>query len=168
VEQLRVPISEPDLGQHSVPELFALYRSILRELRGRGVVRTENGPAGDYAEFLVATGLGGTLAPNSEKSFDVLVEGSRVQVKARVVSEPVRRGQLQLSPFRSFDFDEAVDILSSDDDYSVRRAARIPVAAVRAAASYNTHVNDTSSLPGPISSRCQVRFDVTDQLRAVT
>jgi hypothetical protein len=168
VEQLRVPISEPDLGQHSVPELFALYRSILRELRGRGVVRTENAPAGDYAEFLVATGLGGTLAPNSEKSFDVLVEGSRVQVKARVVSDPLRRGQLQLSPFRSFDFDEAVVILLSDDDYSVRRAARIPVAAVRAAASFNTHVNGHIVFARSDLFEMPDAVDVTDRLRAVT
>lgn len=89
-------------------------------------------------------------------------------MKARVVSDPLRRGQLQLSPFRSFDFDEAVVILLSDDDYSVRRAARIPVVAVRAAGSFNRHVNghivfarsDLFAMPDAV--------DVTDRLRAVT
>jgi hypothetical protein len=33
-----------------------------------GAIRTENAPVGDYAEYLVATALGGRLAPNSEKS----------------------------------------------------------------------------------------------------
>jgi hypothetical protein len=130
-----------DLGDQTVGELFSLYRAILRELRRRRVVRTENAPAGDYAEYLVAAALGGSLAPNSEKSYDVLAGGRRVQVKARVVSDPPRSGQLQLSPFRSFDFDEAVIVLLSDDDYSVRRAVRIGVDAVRDASTYISHVN---------------------------
>ena len=90
-------------------------------------VCTENAPAGDYAEFLVASALGGTLAPNSEKSFDVLVGDLRVQVKARVVSDPPKSGHLQLSPFRSFDFDEAIIVLFDDLSYGVRKAVRVPV-----------------------------------------
>jgi hypothetical protein len=53
-----------------------LYRAILRELRSRGVIRTDNAPVGDYAEYLVATTLGGQLAPNSEKAWDVLGDAS--------------------------------------------------------------------------------------------
>lgn len=160
--------NDPDLGQHTISQLFALYRSILRELRGRGVVRTENAPAGDYAEFLVATALGGTLAPNSEKSFDVVADGSRLQVKARVVSDPARSGQLQLSPFRSFDFDEVVIVLFSDRDYSVRQAARLPVTAIKETSTFNTHVNGhivhaRADLLGGTDA-----IDVTDRLRAVT
>ena len=36
------------------------------------MIRTENAPVGDYAEYLVARALGGQLAPNSEKSWDVV------------------------------------------------------------------------------------------------
>lgn len=54
-------------------ELFALHGGLVRELRERGVVRTENAPASDYAEYLVACALNGTLAPNSEKSYGVIV-----------------------------------------------------------------------------------------------
>lgn len=129
------------LERHSTPELFALYRGILRQLRARGVVRTENAPAGDYAEFLVASALNGTLAPNSEKSFDVRIDDLRVQVKARVVSDPPRSGQLQLSPFRSFDFDEAIIVLFDDRDYGVRRAVRVAVDVLREVAVHNPHVN---------------------------
>lgn len=132
---------ESQLATRTAGELFALYRSILRELRVRGIVRTENAPAGDYAEFLVATGLGGTLAPNSEKSYDVLVDGRRLQVKARVVSDPPRRGQLQLSPFRSFDFDDAVIVLLNDTDYSVQQAVRLPASVVQSVATFSSHVN---------------------------
>lgn len=162
-----VPSDEADLGQHSTSQLFALYRGVLRELRARGVVRTENAPAGDYAEFLVASALGGTLAPNSEKSFDVLAGGSRLQVKARVVSEPPRSGQLQLSPFRSFDFDEAVIVLLSDKDYSVRQAVRVSAAAVEAASTFNAHVNGHIAHARPALLSGPNAVDVTDILRAV-
>jgi hypothetical protein len=54
--------------------------------------KPENAPAGDYAEYLVATALGGHLAPNSEKSWDVLGSGGeKLQVKARVVTDPPSR-----------------------------------------------------------------------------
>jgi hypothetical protein len=102
----------PDLSTFSESGPFSLYRAILRELKSRGVIRTENAPVGDYAEYLVATALGGQLAANSEKSWDVLSEnGEKPQVKARVVSEPAEPGQLQLSPFRSFGFDSAIIVL---------------------------------------------------------
>jgi hypothetical protein len=152
----------------SVAELFSQYRSILRELRRRGIVRTENAPAGDYAEFLVATALGGSLAPNSEKSYDVAAGGRRLQVKCRVVSDQARPGQLQLSPFRSFDFDDAVIVLLSGDNYAVSRAVRVPVALLQAAARFNAHVNGhivdarPSLLTGPGTE------DLTERLRAVS
>lgn len=83
------PEHVPDLSTLSESGLFSLYRAILSELKDRGVIRTENAPVGDYAEYLVATALGGQLAPNSEKSWDVLTkDGEKLQVKARVVSEP--------------------------------------------------------------------------------
>ena len=51
-------------------ELLALNRQTLHELHRREVIRTLNAPTGDWAELLVATAYDGTLAPNSEKSFD--------------------------------------------------------------------------------------------------
>jgi hypothetical protein len=105
-------------------------------------VRTENAPAGDYAEYLVAAAFGGELAPNSEKSWDVqLPDGKHLQVKARVVSNPPRRSQRQLSPFRSFDFDSAVIVFLDEVDYAVSRAVEVPRAVVESSATYNGHVN---------------------------
>ena len=95
-----LPERVPDLSTFNESDLFSFYRAILSELKSRGVIRTENAPVGDYAEYLVATALGGQLAPNSEKSWDVLsCDGEKLQVKARVVSDPLGSGQLQLSPF---------------------------------------------------------------------
>jgi hypothetical protein len=96
------PEYEPDLSTLTESGLFSLYRAILSELKERGVIRTENAPVGDYAEYLVATALGGQLAPNVEKGWDALGrDGEKLQVKASVVSDPADPGQLQLSPFRS-------------------------------------------------------------------
>jgi hypothetical protein len=94
------------------------------------------------AAVLVATALGGQLAPNAEKSWDVLGKGGeKLQVKARVVSDPAKPGQLQLSPFRSFDFDFAVIVLLSAADYAVSRASKVPRVVVESSATYRQHVN---------------------------
>ena len=160
-------VEHNELGRHSTPELFALYRAILRELRGRGVVRTANAPAGGYAEFLVAAALGGDLAPNSEKSYDVLADGVRLQVKARVVSDPPRSGQLQLSTFRSFDFDEGVIVLLDDHDYAVRQAVRLPVESLQAVAVRDRHVNGYRVHARPALMTSPQAIDISALLRAV-
>ena len=130
-------------ARQTVPELLAGYARALGELRRRGVIRSANAPAGDYAEWLVAKALGGTLADTfSEKSWDVrLTTGDRIQVKTRVVSVPARAGQLQTSPFRSWDFETAAFVLLGADDYAVVRASLLPVAVVIQHARWRKHVN---------------------------
>ncbi len=59
------------LGESGIGELLALSRAIVAELRRRGVIRTGNAPAGDYAELLVQRATGGELAPDSQQSWDV-------------------------------------------------------------------------------------------------
>ena len=113
-------------------ELLALSGGALAELRERAVVRTANAPAGDLAERLVADAMGGHLAPNAQKSWDVLVAGTeRVQVKARVVADLTNAGQRQVSAFRSWDCDSVMFVLF-DPMYRVRMAGLVPAAVVRA------------------------------------
>jgi hypothetical protein len=158
----------PDLSAFSEAGLFSLYRAILGELKSRGVVRTENAPAGDYAEYLVATALGGQMAPNSEKSWDVLSnDGEKLQVKARVVSDPVQPGQLQLSPFRSFSFDSAVIVLLSATDYAVSRASKVPRHVVESSAIHRQHVNGKVLFARPEIMGHPDAMDLTAALRAV-
>ncbi len=57
-----------DLAEMTIGELLSLSRAILAELRRRGVIRTGNAPAGDYAELLVQRATGGEFAPNSQRS----------------------------------------------------------------------------------------------------
>jgi hypothetical protein len=132
-----------DESNKTVAELLAGYARTLAELRRRGVVRSNNAPAGDYAEWLVARALGGTLADTfSEKSWDVkLMTGDHVQVKTRVVSTPPSAGQLQTSPFRSWAFDTAALVLLRAEDYYVVRAALVPVAVVKELGQWRQHVN---------------------------
>ena len=157
----------PDLSTFSESDLFSLYRAILSELKSRGVIRTENAPVGDYAEYLVATALGGQLAPNSEKSWDVLgSDGEKLQVKARVVSDPAGPGQLQLSPFRSFGFDSAVIVLLSATDYAVPRASKVPRSVVESSAIYRKHVNGKVLFARPEIMGHPDASDLTETLRA--
>ena len=100
-----------DLRSRSSHELLGLYAEILNVLLERAVIRTRNAPAGDLAERLVSLAYGGTLAPNSAKSWDVqLPDGIRLQVKSRVVGPGTSNSQV-FSPFRSWDFDRCVFIV---------------------------------------------------------
>jgi hypothetical protein len=121
-------------------ELLATYESILAELRRRNVVRTNDAPAGQYAEWLAQRVFGGELANNSVKSYDLLTTSfGKVQVKARVL----RKGsaaERQLSPFRSFEFDHALVILF-DRSYAVHRAALLPMQTVLDNTVESKHVN---------------------------
>lgn len=103
--------------------------ALLRELRGRGY--TVN--AGFHAERLVADALGGQLAPKSQKSWDVLANGEKLQVKCRTVSSPIKHSELQLGIFRSFDFDYLVIVQLSRADDLVVRAVKVPRHVVESA-----------------------------------
>jgi hypothetical protein len=91
-------------------------------------------------------------------------EGQRLQVKARVVTDPKVAGERQLSVFRSWDFDAAVIVLF-DDDFRVWRAASIPAGGLEAHGRFGEYVRGfrimaTDSLLG-------TGDDWTDRLRAV-
>jgi hypothetical protein len=122
-----------NLKQRSISDLLGIYGQVLEELNERGVIRSTNAPTGDYAEWLVQRALGGELQPNSNKSADLIARKRKIQIKARVLTDPEKPGERQLSPFRSWDFDEAVIVLF-DRHYAVMRATRINVDDLKAAA----------------------------------
>jgi hypothetical protein len=130
-------------------ELLVTYETILSELFRRNVTRTFDAPVGQYAEWLAAAVLGGELAANSVKSYDMVCdEFGRVQIKARIVRGRSKRGETQLSPFRSFDFDHAL-ILMFDQTYQVTTATIIAAATVRAAGRRSGHVNASVVMATP-------------------
>jgi hypothetical protein len=125
----------------STSELLASYREVLAELRRREIVRTGNAPTGDYAETLVKVAFNGELAPNSEKSWDVLTpEGEKLQVKSRLLDDPTKSKQRQLSPIRSWGFDYLAIVLF-DSTYRVWRAGKVPADLVRGTGTHSEWVN---------------------------
>jgi hypothetical protein len=155
-----------ELKRLSSRELLALYSRIITELIGRGVVRSRNAPAGDYAELLVAEHYRGELVPPSEKSFDVLVPGGRhLQVKARVVVDGDRRSH-SYSAFRTFAFDACVFLVFDSVDYRVREAREIPVEVVKAMASDVTWVRGKRVNVRQVLACTEHVIDLGEELRA--
>lgn len=166
----RVEMTPTRLEHRSTPDLLAGYGRTLVELRRRGVLRTNNPPAGDYGEWLVATALGGTLATDtSAKSYDLtLADGRLVQVKARTVSSPPLAGQFQTSPFRSWDFDLAAFVLLDVGDYRPVLGVLVPVNVVRAHAKPRPYVNGEVVFIRPPLTTAEGVVDITTDLsRAV-
>lgn len=158
-----------EAGSLTTAELFEQYATALRELRARDVLRTNNLPAGDYAEWLAHRALGGSLATPAEKSFDLtMADGTLVQVKARTVSPRVRAGQLQAGVFRSWDFDQAVFVQFAEADYRVVKASLVPMEEVRQSATWTKHVNGWRVFMTPALMSAPGSVDITDAMIAAT
>lgn len=128
-----------DLSRAKTPDLLRMYSDLLNELTARDVIRSRNAPAGDLAEKLVGVAYGGTLAPPSQTSWDVLTpDGRQLQVKCRLTDPDRPRGNY--SVFRSWDFDACV-FVQLTHQYAVSRAVEVPVECLRSAASRSEHVN---------------------------
>ena len=119
-----------------------MHDSILSELEKRQILRSRNNPAGDYAEWLVSTVLGLTLASKAAKGFDATsADGTRVQIKGRHVAASDK--SVQMGVIRNLDgkdFDELISIVF-EANWDVRAVARIPHAAVASVSTYRKHVN---------------------------
>lgn len=150
----------------STSELLASYREVLAELRRREIVRTGNAPTGDYAETLVKVAFSGELAPNSEKSWDVLTpRGEKLQVKSRLLDDPTKSKQRQLSPIRSWGFDFLVIVLF-DSTYRIWKATKVPVELVRGTGTHSDWVNGELIVArDSLMNHAQAK-DLTDVLRA--
>ena len=158
----------PDLRMAAARDLFALQGQLMAELRERGVLRTNNNPVADYSEWLVWKAFGAERLPaNSTASYDLTSQDfGRIQVKARVVSSPLKSGQLQTSFFRSTHFDHAALVLLSDVDYSVVSAVLLPLGAVEERWSWHKHIRGWRlQMNGPTMQH-PLAVDITEQLRA--
>lgn len=92
-----------DLAAAGTVAILRLFRSCVVELKRRDHIRNAN-VVGEWGERLVVEALEGRLAPQAEKGWDVECSGwGRVQVKARVVTDPGNNGDLQLGIIRSRD-----------------------------------------------------------------
>lgn len=130
------------LKRRSTKRLLSEWAAIMRELRRRGDIRSENNPTGDLAEALVAAHFQVDLESNSTKGYDLrLADGTRMQVKGRrrtSYSNPSHFGQM-----RNLDkdpFDDLVVVLF-DEEFEVESCHRLSLAAVRELSRYSAHTN---------------------------
>ncbi len=134
----------PDLAEAGPEDLLALYAKIIDELIDRKVVRSSNNPVADYSEYLTARAFGLTLVANANIGFDAIsADDVRYQVKARRLTS--RNGSRQLGFIRGLDkeedpFDLLLGILFNSD-FTVLRAALIPIEVIRANAARVDYVN---------------------------
>jgi len=147
------------LKNMSEKSLLQLHGEITKELRNRGVVRTNNNPLGDYTEWMVAKALGLALAANSKAGYDGISEsGVKVQIKGRRITPD--NNSRQLSAIRKYDendFDELAAVVF-DEKYNVLDALLIPHSVVGEYARYRAHVNaHILTLQGPILSDPRVK-----------
>ena len=148
----------------SIAELLRLHVGINEELRYRKVMRGENNPTGDLAEFLFCCCYSWEQAGNSEKAFDAKDDqGNRYQIKGRRLNKynPSR----QLSAIRSLDGFETLAAVLFDHEYRVSRAALIPKEVI---CNHSTHVKHDNKwnfiLTDKVWTLSNVK-DVTDKLQ---
>jgi len=131
------------LARLSVGDLLDTYTSVLAELRTRHLIRTNNAPIGDLAEYCSAIVYDGLLAPNSEKSYDLTAaDGRKVQVKVRLVRPGMASGAV-FSPIRSFDFDLCAFLVIDNGTGEVVAAREWTPDEVREHGSFKKHTNGT-------------------------
>lgn len=119
------PIPAP-LQKMSVQGLLVLHSQIGDELRNRKIVRTGNGPIGDYAEYLFAGAFEWTLQLNSASGHDAEKDGVRYQIKSRRItakSTSRQLGAIRRLPDKTFDVLAAVLF---DSRFNVLKAILIP------------------------------------------
>ena len=132
--------ADVSLKDKSIAELLALHAALLKELRARGVLRSENNPTGDLAEYLFCAAYGWKRRPNAEKALDATGEdGTRYQIKGRRIAG--RNPSRQLSAIRSLDGFDVLAAVLFDDVYRIVRAALIPVGVVRRRSTHQPHTN---------------------------
>ena len=112
-----------DPRSRSVSELLRDWGAIMRELRVRDVIRTNNNPVGDIAEAIVAEHYHGTRGSFVQAGWDVKTDdGELIQVKAlRQLPGGKRRN---LSPIRDSDY-SCVVIVIFDEDFNVVEGLRL-------------------------------------------
>ena len=156
------------LEPYTSAELLDLHAAITLELGQRGVLRSANNPTGDLAEYLFCEAFGWKQAQNSESGFDATgPDGIRYQIKSRRLHQ--KNTSRQVSALRQLET-EPFDILAGvlfAPDYTIQRAALIPISVVREHARYRKHTNaHVFHLRDAVWDLAEVE-DVTDALRAV-
>ena len=95
----------------------------------------------------------------------VLADGTTIQVKARLITTPPLRGQLQTSPLRSWTFGKLALVQLLADDYSVVRGVLLPSAVAEAMSSNRPHVHGDVLMMTPAVLNHPDAEDITESLK---
>lgn len=118
-----------DPSHRTTGQLLQDWTAVMRELRARDVLRTNNNPVGDIAEVIVAAHYGGERGGFSQAGWDVkMPSGERIQVKGIRVIGNGKAGR-SLSPIRDSGYD-AVVVVVFDETFRVTEGLHIPRAVV--------------------------------------
>lgn len=141
--------------------LLAQYAELSQQLSQHPWIRNNNAPLGDLAENLVAEALGGTVAENNAKGYDVeLPGGPLIQVKGITYSG---KDNLVTSAIRSLDFDN-VAIVICKPDFSIFEGLLLPKVRVVEVSRFHKALNGYQI---KVKQARPVALDITDKLRAV-
>lgn len=123
-------------------ELLSIHADILLELCTRNILRTQNNPVGDYAEWLVSQAFGMKLLKNSYPGVDAIdVDGQKVQIKARRITPDSPSKQLSaLRNYNATEFDYLIAVIF-DTHYNVIEAYQIPHIVIGDYAKFSKHTN---------------------------
>ena len=118
-----------DPTAHTTGELLRDWAAVMRELRKRNVIRTDNSPVGDIAELIAHLHYGGERLGFSNKGYDLATpEGERLQVKGLRIT-PTGNPSRNLSPISGSDYD-AVVVVVFDEDFGVTDGLYVPRAVI--------------------------------------
>ena len=131
-----------DLSKRSLKDLLLLYANLLEELKKRQILRSNNNPTADYAEWLASRALNLKLEPKSKKGYDAIdSKGYKYQIKGRRItpSNPSRQlGVIRNLGDKHFDF--LIGIIF-EKDFSVKEAYKIPQSIIGKYSTYSEHQN---------------------------
>lgn len=133
---------QPIIKSASDRDLFSIWVSTMEELRRRNILRSDNTPTGDYAEWLVSQALGLSLQRNAQAGYDAVDSaGIRYQIKARRLATAKTSRQLSaLRRLHDDPFDFLIAVLFGPT-FEVVECWQIPIEVVKEYAVYRSHVN---------------------------
>ena len=144
-----------------IRSLLRQYAEVRQRLSQHPWIRNNNAPLGDVAENLVAEALGGTVADNNAKGYDVeLPDGQLIQVKGITYRG---KDNLVTSAIRSLDFD-SVAIVICAPDFSVVEGLLVPKDRVVEVSRFHKTLNGYQI---KVKQARPLALDITDKLRAV-
>ncbi len=126
----------------TISELLQVYGNVMDELRRRDVVRSSNSPISDLAEVLFCRAFEWIREGNSVAGHDAKdAAGARYQIKARRLGKGAGTRQLSaISNLGNNSFEMLAGVLFNPD-FSVHRAAIVPLDVVKARATWSKHTN---------------------------